>query len=139
MNISIPIDFFHIKYNESNNPSYRKKDILKNGANCQLFAYMFLHHFGFPFLTFRSSDLWFDQVYTRKVKKMKIFDLVLFNKTNDSYGAHVGVYIGGNKIFHLSKQIGYPIVWDTAEFKKYDKYKIVIGIKRLRKTMKKSV
>lgn len=139
MNIYIPIDFFHIKYNESNSPLHQKGNIFRTGANCQLFVYTFLHHFGSPFLTFRSSDLWHDRVYTRKVKKMKMFDLILFNKTNDPYGAHVGVCIGENKIFHLLKQVSYPTVWEISEFKKYDKYKIVIGIKRLRKTKENSV
>lgn len=134
MNISIPIDFFHIKYNESNNPLHRKGNIFRIGGNCQLFAYRFLHHFGFSLLTLRSSDLWHDQIHTRKVKKMKIFDLVLFNKINNPYGAHVGVCIGGNKIIHLSKQIGYPTVWDMSEFKDHEKYRIIVGIKRVKKT-----
>lgn len=47
-------------------------------------------------------------------------------------GAHMGIYLGNNKILHLSKEIGYPTIWDFKDFKKRSKYKMFIGAKRVK-------
>jgi cell wall-associated NlpC family hydrolase len=56
---------------------------------------------------------------------------MLFNKDENSYGAHVGVYVGANKVIHLSKEVGYPTVWDITEFSKRENYAHLVGIKRV--------
>lgn len=129
-NISIPHSFFSVKYDGSKYPG--KFENLKDGANCQSFAYEILRYFRYSIGNLRSSDLWDDKTYTRKVKKLIPLDIALFGKEMNAYGAHVGVCLGNNKIIHLSKEIGQPIIWDINEFKKYPKYKIFIGGKRIK-------
>lgn len=79
---------------------------------------------------FRSSDLWEDTLYTKKVKVPKPLDILMFNGNNDAYGAHLGLYLENDRILHLSKEVGYPTIWNLADFKKHKKYKNLIGIKR---------
>ena len=79
---------------------------------------------------FRSSDLWEDTTYTKKVKTLRLLDILMFNKNKDAYGAHLGLYLGNDRILHLSKEIGYPTIWNFADFKKRTGYKVFIGAKR---------
>ena len=129
--LSIPIHFFDVYYDGSKYPGSSKCKGVKNGANCQYFAYELLRHFGLVVPDLRSSDLCEDKSSTKKVKVLQLLDLVLFNKTRDSYGAHVGVYLGNDKIIHLSKEVGYPTVWDFKDFKKRENYKVFVGAKRV--------
>ncbi len=129
---AIPIRFFSIKYGTTKLPSIRVDKKLLLTANCQLFVYNLLHHFGYTFLTFRSSELWKDKKYTRKVRRIKPLDILLFAEQRKAYRAHIGLYLGSNRVIHLSKEIGYPTVWDFKEFKKRKLYKIFIGAKRLK-------
>ncbi len=132
--LKIPATFFRIKYNALRYPGNSKVEGLEYGANCQYFAYEFLKYYGVNtngIENFRSSDLWEDTIFTTKVKRLKTFDLVLFNKTADAFGAHVGVYIGKNSVIHLSKIVGYPVEWDLEEFKRYNQYQVLIGAKRV--------
>jgi len=69
-NLSIPISFFDTYYDGSKYPGNPKCKGIKNGANCQYFAYELLRHFGFTIPDFRSSNLWEDKIYTKKVKKL---------------------------------------------------------------------
>jgi murein DD-endopeptidase / murein LD-carboxypeptidase len=130
MQVCIPSYFFHIRYEASQYPGNTRNNQLKYGANCQHFVYEFLRYFGFVLPNKRSSELWHDTGYTRKVRRVKTFDLVLFNKEHMAFGAHIGVCIGESKILHLSKKIGYPNVWDIQDFEKHVEYKIYIGAKR---------
>lgn len=129
-NISIPVSFFNTFYDSSRHPQSGKCDGLEEGANCQYFAYEILKHFGYKIGDLRSSDLWEDKIYTKKVKALKPLDILLFNKDKESYGAHVCLYLGNDRILHLCKEVGYPTVWNFAEFEKRDKYKVFIGAKR---------
>jgi len=130
-NLSVPIHFFDAYYDGLKYPGSSKCKGIKNGANCQYFAYELLRYFGLTIPDFRSSNLWEDNISTRKVKALQPLDLVLFNKTKNAYSAHVGVYLGNDKIIHLSKEVGYPTVWDFRDFKKRENYKIFIGAKRV--------
>ncbi len=134
--ISIPIHFFNSIYDASKYPGSGNCISLENGANCQYFAYELLKHFDLSVPDFRSSDLWEDITYTEKVIDLKPLDLVFFNKDENSYGAHVGVYIGANKVVHLSKEVNYPTVWDMEEFTKRKSYSYFIGAKRVLKNYK---
>ena len=61
-------------------------------------------------------------------------DLLLFNDTSDPWGAHVGTWIGADQILHLSAEVGKPAVWPMREFACRDRYRVLIGIKRVRTT-----
>ena len=130
--ISIPIEFFDSKYDGSRYPGSGNCTGLKDVANCQYFAYELLKHFDHKLPDFRSSDLWEDVIYTKQVEELLPLDIVFFNNNADSYGSHLGIYIGANKVIHLSKEVGYPTVWDLEEFKKRTEYKTFVGAKRVK-------
>jgi murein DD-endopeptidase / murein LD-carboxypeptidase len=129
--ISIPQMFFNSKYDASKYPGSKNCSGLVNGANCQYFAYELLKHFGRIVPDFRSSNLWEDSIHTMRVVELEPLDLLLFNKNENSYGAHIGVYLGENKVIHLCKEVGFPIVWDMEEFGKRNNYSYFIGAKRV--------
>lgn len=132
MKIAIPIQFFYIRYNAKQFPGSVNKKGLEFGANCQYFVFEFLKYFEIKIKkAFRSSELWADTIETKKVNKLTLFDIVFFNSTEESYGAHLGVYLGKNKVIHLSKRVGYPTVWDLKEFSKYKEYSYFLGAKRV--------
>ena len=135
--VIIPDKFFKIPYNSKQYPGKKGTLNISKGANCQLFVYELLRHNGFNILfTFRSSDLWEDTRYTEKVDTLKPFDIAFFNKFFIPYGAHLGVFLGNNTVVHLSKIVGYPVIWSIDSFKKYDNYKFFLGAKRLKQTLK---
>lgn len=80
-------------YNGAHYPGAAQVKGLEGGANCQQFAYELLRYFGYFVPNLRSSDLWQDTLYTNVVTDLQPLDLVLWNKTADAYGAHVGVYL----------------------------------------------
>lgn len=131
--ILIPDKFLKIPYNARRYPGKKGAINALQGANCQLFVYESLRFSGFdvPF-DYRSSELWGDKEFTKCVDTLKPYDIVFFNRSCNPYGAHLGIYIGSNKVIHLSKIVGYPAVWDMEEFKKHDRYKCFIGAKRLK-------
>jgi len=102
------------------------------GANCQAFAYALLRHFGRAISDFRSSDLWDDVRETERVRDLEPLDLLLFNRTADPYGAHVGVWLGEGRVIHLAKRVGLPAVWPLERFAREPGYEVVIGAKRVR-------
>ncbi len=127
----IPEIFFNTHYDGSKYPGSNTCTGIKNGANCQYFAYELLRHYCLHVPNLRSSNLWEDTSYTLKVSEFEPLDLLLFNRDESPYGAHVGVYIGASKVLHLSREIGRPAIWDLPEFKKYEKYFHLIGGKRI--------
>ncbi|MFD9795554.1 hydrolase [Streptomyces sp. NPDC059070] len=104
---------------------------LEKGANCQLYAYEVLRHFGLTPPALRSSDLWADTRATSRVPVARPLDLVLFNATDDAYGAHVGVCVDEGRVLHLCAEVGRPAVWEMREFSARERYRVVIGIKRV--------
>jgi len=101
------------------------------GANCQAFAYALLRHFGRAISDFRSSDLWDDTRETERVADPAPLDLLLFNRTADAYGAHVGVYMGEGRVIHLAKRVGRPAIWPFERFARESGYKVFVGAKRV--------
>jgi hypothetical protein len=101
------------------------------GANCQLFAYAVLEHFGLAAPPLRSSELWLDTHSTVRVTVAEPLDLLLFNDTGDPWGAHVGVWIGEDQVLHLCAEVGRPAVWPMREFAERDRYRTLVGIKRV--------
>jgi len=139
--MNIPVKFLSVKYNGSMHPRNFKflesKEYCKNmddGANCQTFVYEILKQATPWFVPdFRSDELWNDIKYTEKVEVLEPLNILLFNKNEDSYGAHIGIYVGNNRVLHLCKEIGFPAIWDLKQFESNDKYRIFIGSKRLTK------
>ncbi|WP_277436267.1 hydrolase [Streptomyces sp. SPB162] len=102
---------------------------LAAGANCQLFAYEVLRHFGLAPPPLRSSDLWDDTAATVRVPVAQPLDLLLFNGTHDPYGAHVGVCVEDDAVLHLCAEVGHPAVWALADFAARERYRVLIGAK----------
>lgn len=108
-----------------------EKPGLAEGANCQLFAYEVLRHCSLTLPGWRSSDLWDDTGLTERVAHARPLDLVLFNATGDAWGAHVGVVVGEGRVLHLCAEVGVPAVWGMADFATRDRYRMLIGFKRV--------
>ncbi|MBO2463516.1 hypothetical protein [Actinomadura violacea] len=104
---------------------------LADGANCQLFAYEVLRLFQLDPPDLRSSELWADAEFTERVPEARPLDLVLFNATQQAWGAHVGVCAGDDRILHLCAEVGYPVVWSWREFSDRKRYGTLVGIKRV--------
>lgn len=129
--IAIPRRFLHVRYNGACYPGAPNLRGLAQGANCQHFAYELLRHFGRAVPDLRSSDLWNDQRYTRRVVRLRLLDLLLFNRARRAWGAHVAVYVGRGRAIHLSKQVGTPIMWTLEEFAEHEHYRVFLGAKRV--------
>lgn len=124
--------FWKIPYKASHYPGNPIATDFRSGANCQLFAYELLAYYGKKLPPFRSSDLWEDKVYTEGVEgELEPLDLLLWNDTQDSYGAHVGVYVGAEQAIHLSKQVGFPEIRALTYFTSLLSYRFFIGAKRV--------
>ena len=59
-------------------------------------------------------------------------DLLLFSPNDDPYGAHVGVFVGDDRVLHLCAEVGLPAVWRLADFAERERYRVLIGAKRSR-------
>ena len=130
MMIDIPPEFMQVHYNGANFPGAVGFDGLKQGANCQVFAYSFLAFYGIDLPPFRSSGLWDDRKHTFVVTEFEPLDLLLFHKVQQAYGAHVTVYIGDGRVLHLSSHHGYPTIETGVELQYHHKYRYFIGAKR---------
>jgi hypothetical protein len=112
----IPERFWQVRYDQAHDPNSPELHPMAQGANCQNFAYELLRHFGRDLPHFRSSNLWEDTEYTAIVKDPQAFDLLLFNRTEAAWGAHVALHVGDGQAIHLSKKVGSPVVWPLARF-----------------------
>ncbi|MET8246611.1 hydrolase [Streptomyces sp. NPDC005202] len=131
----LPAAFWTVPYAGSRfpgAPAVAARPGLAAGANCQLFAHEVLRHFGLAPPPLRSSELWTDTQATVRVPRPRPLDLLLFNATDDAYGAHVGVWTGEDEVLHLCAQVGRPVVWTMAEFAARERYRVLIGVKRVR-------
>ena len=63
---------------------------------------------------------------------LRPLDLLLFNRTENPWGAHVALYLGEDRAIHLSKKQSEPVIWALARFPELAEYQILIGAKRLR-------
>ena len=127
----IPERFTDIRYNTQRIPGVEKQSDLSLGANCQVYAYELLRHYGKSPPLLRSSELWSDEQFTQKVSDYEFLDLMLYNNTLDAYGAHVGVYINDGLVLHLSKEIGCPAIQKHEALLLNKKYTYSIGVKRV--------
>ena len=104
---------------------------LSNGANCQLYAYAVLAHFGIKLPPWRSSELWTDAELTLRVTSFEPLDLLLFNRGAEPFGAHIAVYAGAGQALHLAKSVGQPAAWALEQFAAREEYSVLIGGKRV--------
>jgi hypothetical protein len=131
MPIEVPPEFRCIPYDPARHPQSAEFDFDK-GANCQLWAYALLKHFGLEVPPFRSSELWDDTEFSDAVQELEPLDLMLFNDTKRAWGAHVAVYLGDGVVAHLSRQIGLPEVRAVGDVLQNPKYRVFVGAKRIK-------
>lgn len=129
--IEIPPRFFEVTYKGAHYPGAPSVNGLEGGANCQVFAYELLRHHGLSVPDLRSSDLWEDTTHTIKVSDLQPLDILLWNKTAEPWGAHVGVYLGNNEAIHLSKANQTAVIWPLEKFLEQPAYRVFIGAKRV--------
>ena len=132
--ILVPEWIMGILYNGKVIPNGEEHKMKVHGANCQVYAYQFLRYNGYFVPDYRSKELWEDEKYSHTVESFQPLDILFFNKTDETWWAHVWIYIWDNKIIHNSFDIGKPAIWNFDEFEKNDKYKVFIGAKRFCKT-----
>lgn len=130
----LPADFWTVPYAGARHPgaaTVTASPGLAAGANCQLFAYAVLGHFGLAPPPLRSSELWDDTASTVRAPVPEPLDLLLFNGSHDAYGAHVGVWAGDDAVLHLCAEVGRPAVWSLADFAGRTRYEVLLGAKRV--------
>lgn len=130
----LPADFWTVRYDGSRFPSaatVAARPGVAAGANCQLFAYEVLRHFGLAPPPLRSAELWSDRTTTVQVPVAQPLDLILFSATASAYGAHVAVCAGDDAILHLCAEVGHPVVWGPADFAARERYSVRLGAKRV--------
>lgn len=135
----LPAGFWVVRYVGARYPGSQavvEHPGITDGANCQLFAYEVLRYFGLEVPALRSSELWADTETTTCVSAARPLDLILFNATSDAWGAHVGVWVGADQVLHLSSEVGCPAVWRMNDFAARDRYRTVIGIKRVNRQVR---
>ncbi|UFW92237.1 C40 family peptidase (plasmid) [Bradyrhizobium barranii] len=129
----IPDHFWRIRYDQKHDRDSPTLPSLSESPNCQNFAYALLKHFGFEVYPFRSSNLWEDTTETCLVSdELRPLDLLLFNRTENAWGAHVALYLGDDQAIHLSKKQSAPVIWSFAQFLELPEYRTFVGAKRLR-------
>ena len=130
-----PANIWAVPYVGSAAPGRVSPDLWPEGANCQLFAYGVLGLFGLACPPLPSSKLWEDTEATVIAELPEPLDLVLFKTTENTRGAHLGVWMAPDEVFHLCKEIGAPIVWPMAEFSRRARYATTVGVKRVIRTV----
>ena len=119
-----------VRYDCAHHPLAEPGSIFRDGANCQRFVFELLKHFGYEVGPMRSSELWADRRFTNPVRRMRPLDILMFNRGDTAWGAHVALYLGDGRAIHLSKEVGRPAVWEVAEFHARERYRTLVGIKR---------
>ncbi|MFE7673703.1 hydrolase [Streptomyces albidoflavus] len=129
----LPADLWTVPYAGSRypgSPAATAHPDLALGANCQLYAYEVLRHFGRPLPPLRSAELWADRTATREVPDPAPLDLLLYSPDGTAYGAHVGIWMAQDAVLHLCREVGRPAVWHPADFAARPRYQRLVGVKR---------
>jgi lipoprotein Spr len=124
----VPARFLRVHYNGAAHP-LAKFCGLTHGANCQRFVFELLKHFGYEIAPMRSSELYADRIYTRRVSRVRPLDILMFNRDENPWGAHLALYLGDGRATHLAKAIGHPVVWNLQDFD-CERYRVLVAIKR---------
>jgi lipoprotein Spr len=126
----IPKRFWDIRFDPDHDVDAQILKGIDESPNCQNFAYEILRHFGRTIPNFRSSNLWEDTDHTVVVSDYQPLDLLLFNRTQMAWGAHVALCVGEGDAIHLSKKFSAPVVWPIERFTEQVEYRVLIGAKR---------
>jgi len=103
---------------------------LASGANCQRYAYAVLALFDRRVPPHRSSELWEDSTLKHPDRTdAHDLDLVLFNDSDNAWGAHVAIVVGDG-LLHLCAEEGRPAIWSWADFARRPRYEHVVGLVR---------
>ena len=127
---TLPSWVWDVPYAAGSYPGAVPRESWRDGANCQLFAYGVLALHGWDVTDLRSDELWFDEECTAVATEVLPLDLVLFQKDQQPYGAHVGLVVAEDAVLHLCREVGVPAVWGWDEFAVRTRYRVVIGCKR---------
>lgn len=136
--VNIPQYFFAVNYQVERIPGVNNQSDLSLGANCQVFAYELLRVNGLAVANDRSSELWGDECYSKRVTEFEPLDLMLYSPNGEAFGAHVGVYIGDGNIIHLSLQNGQSEIIPHLRMLDNIKYSSFVGAKRILHPLKTS-
>lgn len=133
----LPTHLRNVPYVYDRAPAAVAPGDVSGGANCQVFAYAVLGHFGRHVPALHSSDLWAETEALKTVEQPAPFDLMLFDPGRypgrpEGYAAHIAVYLGPDRILHLCKEIGQPVIWTRADFAARPRYARLLGLKRVR-------
>jgi hypothetical protein len=134
----LPPRLRRVPYVYARHPGNTAPGDVSGGANCQLYAYAVLRHFGHHVPPVRSSDLWADHTAMRTVTDLLPLDLLLFDPgprpekpgRAEGYAAHIAVHLGPDRILHLCQEIGLPTLWTRADFAARPRYARLLGAKR---------
>jgi hypothetical protein len=126
-----PEDIGDVPYIHSAGPMAVSPASWLEGSNCQRFAYAVIALFDLKCPPLQSSNLWEEDELTTVVNEPEPLDLVLFNSSDEPFGAHIGLYMASDEIFHLSREVGKPAVWSFEEFAMRWRYSKIVGIKRV--------
>ncbi|MFZ3422191.1 hypothetical protein [Vibrio harveyi] len=66
------------------------------------------------------------------VTEFKPLDIMMYNDSTDSYGAHVGVYVGNGLVYHLSLSNDVPMLERHLDLLQQNEYQFFIGAKRIK-------
>lgn len=124
----LPAWWWDIPYDGALHPGTGRD--LRDGANCQRFAYAVLALFGRVVPPLWSSELWTHEGSHKVQAPFEPLDLLLFNRSPEPFGAHVAVALGEATALHLSRRVGRPAVWSLDEFAARPEYAVLIGGKR---------
>lgn len=128
---TLPAEFVAVPYVYERYPGAPGVVGVREGANCQLYAYAVLEHFGLSVPLLRSSELWSDDRLHTVTDGEEPLDIVFYNRTREAFGAHLGIVVGENAVLHLCAEIGHPIVWSRDAFAQRPRYKVRVGARRL--------
>lgn len=121
-----------VPYVGSAHPQSENSAPINLGANCQRFACAVLGLFGKNVSPHRSSELWEDPAFDHVIRSDVLdLDMVLFNPTSDSWGAHVAVALG-EQLLHLCAEAGRPALWQWSDFAARQRYATLVGVVRVR-------
>ena len=126
---ALPEWYWGVPYVAARTPGAVPREQLRNGANCQLWAYGVLAYFGHDIPDLRSDELWCDNSATDAVVAPDALDIVLFSGDGNPHGAHVGIWTG-SAVAHLCREVGRPVIWPLEEFGARPRYAVRIGFKR---------
>jgi hypothetical protein len=126
-----------VPYVYARHPEATEAGDVSGGANCQLYAYAVLAHFGRYVPPLHSSGLWAEHEAVETVAEAAPLDLLLFDSgpkpgLEEGYAAHIGVHVGPDRVLHLCQEVGVPVVWRYADFAARPRYARLLGAKRAR-------